>query len=101
MSGSKAMSQQNAEGGRDDPIYGPISPHVRWRIGSAIPSPSGAAEVRAASVIAEMDEQEIRRFVEMLAVPRPTPAPPCPLCGKGHRLEARCDRSLEATEPLE
>jgi len=37
-------------------------------------------------------ERQMREFVEMLAVPERTPPPECPLCGRRHRLEKRCDR---------
>ena len=37
-----------------------------------------------------MNDQQAREFVEMLAVPERTAPPPCPLCGTGHALEARC-----------
>jgi len=37
-----------------------------------------------------MTDQEAREFVEMLAVPRPTGPPPCPICGDPHPLETRC-----------
>jgi len=39
----------------------------------------------------EMTDQEIRQFVEKLAVPEPISPPPCPLCGLAHRLETRCE----------
>ena len=37
-----------------------------------------------------MTDQEAREFVEMLAVPRPTAPPPCPICGHPHPLESGC-----------
>jgi hypothetical protein len=44
-----------------------------------------------------MTDQEIRQFVEKLAVPKPTDPPVCPLCGSAHRLETRCEPArLEA-----
>jgi len=47
----------------------------------------------------EMTDQEIRQFVEKLAVPEPADPPPCPLCGRTHRLETRCETArLEAAK---
>jgi hypothetical protein len=44
-----------------------------------------------------MTDQEIREFVEKLAVPESIDPPPCPLCGRAHRLETRCETAgLEA-----
>jgi hypothetical protein len=41
--------------------------------------------------LGEMTDQEIRQFVEILAVPDPADPPACPLCGHSHRLESRCE----------
>jgi hypothetical protein len=54
-------------------------------------------------VIDEVNEQKVREFVEMLAVPEPADPPPCPICGESHRLETQCgpssrdDRDLAAS----
>jgi hypothetical protein len=40
--------------------------------------------------ISEMNEQQAREFVEMLAVPEAADPPPCPLCGHRHQLETKC-----------
>ena len=51
---------------------------------------SRGMEKPAVSVVSDMNEQQVREFVEMLAVPAPTEPPPCPLCGEQHRLETAC-----------
>ena len=40
--------------------------------------------------LGEMNEQQAREFVEMLAVPEAADPPPCPLCGHRHQLETVC-----------
>ena len=40
--------------------------------------------------LGEMNEQQAREFVEMLAVPETADSPPCPLCGHKHQLETKC-----------
>jgi hypothetical protein len=42
-----------------------------------------------------MTDQEAREFVEMLAVPEAAEPPPCPICGRGHSLEAGCALSTD------
>ncbi len=50
-----------------------------------------------------MTDQEVREFVEMMAVPESTDPPPCPLCGHRHPLETMCVLCIEATvaDPFE
>jgi len=49
----------------------------------------------------EMNEQQAREFVEMLAVPEAADSPPCPLCGHGHELETLCSAvGFAAGRPL-
>jgi hypothetical protein len=45
----------------------------------------------------EMNEQQAREFVEMLAVPEAADPPPCPLCGHRHQLETKCSALGPAT----
>jgi hypothetical protein len=47
--------------------------------------------------LGEMNEQQAREFVEMLAVPEAADPPPCPLCGHLHRLETKCSTVRPAT----
>jgi hypothetical protein len=42
-----------------------------------------------------MTDQQAREFVEMLAVPEAAAPPPCPICGRGHRLETSCALSTD------
>ena len=42
-----------------------------------------------------MTDQDVREFVEMLAVPEPADPPPCPLCGHSHPLETMCVPRME------
>jgi hypothetical protein len=42
-----------------------------------------------------MTDQEAREFVEKLAVPEAAAPPPCPICGRGHPLEASCALSTD------
>jgi hypothetical protein len=64
-------------------------------------APRTGMKMPTAGVVSDMNEQQAREFVEMLAVPKPAVPPPCPLCGEHHPLEARCvvlsrDNRLEA-----
>jgi hypothetical protein len=47
--------------------------------------------------LGEMNEQQAREFVEMLAVPEAPDPPPCPLCGHPHQLETKCSTLRRAT----
>ena len=40
--------------------------------------------------LGEMNEQQAREFVEMLAVPEAADPPPRPLCGHRHEVETEC-----------
>ena len=48
--------------------------------------------------LGEMNEQQAREFVEMLAVPEAADPPPCPLCGDIHELETNCGTSSAGFE---
>jgi hypothetical protein len=63
------------------------------RLATRKASSSQGMEIPAVSVVSDMNEQQVREFVEMLAVPAPTDPPPCPLCGEHHRLETSCVRA--------
>ena len=58
-------------------------------------------EVTVRVALGEMNEQQAREFVEMLAVPEAADPPPCPLCGGMHALETKCSALLPApSRPL-
>jgi hypothetical protein len=42
-----------------------------------------------------MTDQQVREFVEKLAVPDAAESPPCPICERGHPLETRCGFSTD------
>jgi hypothetical protein len=48
-----------------------------------------------------MTDQQAREFLQRLAVPERTAAPPCPLCQSRHRLESRCaERASRLTSAM-